>query len=219
VIFAALMRYLASDALRAGRWVGPGVLFLIVTVSGTAVGGSALGGYGLTATAVFPVAVWLTVIVLNSEDPVQAQITTAVVGSPLAVRSAKLAVSFLACQLLTGVGVGWPLLTGHPASAGEVLAGTVGHALTSLAGVAFGSLLGRPVVRTPGWAVLIGVAGFLVEVLVPGFPPVRPIAVAFSDASEVSTSLIRLLAVVALETVVGAAVLVGLGHVWAQRRT
>jgi hypothetical protein len=219
VIFAALLRYLASDALRAGRWVAPGVLFLIVTVSGTAVGGSALGGYGLTATALFPVAVWLTVTVLNSEDPIQALVTTAIVGRPLAVRLAKLAVAFLACQVLCVIGVVWPLLTGHSASAGEVLAGLVGHELSSLAGVAFGSLLSRPIVSRPAWAVMIGIAVVLVEILVPGFPPVRPIAVAFSDAPEASTSLAPLLALVTLETIAGAAVLMGLGHAWAQRRT
>jgi hypothetical protein len=219
VIFGALMRYVASDALRAGRWVAPGVLFLIVTVSGTAVGGTAMGGYGLTATALFPVAVWLTVTILNSEDPIQALVTTAIVGSPLAVRLAKLTVSFLACQVLTAIGVVWPLLTGHPASAADVSAGTVGHLLSSLAGVALGSVLSRPVVRTPAWAVMIGIAAFLLEILVPGFPPVRPIAVAFSDAPDLSTSLTELLALVAVETIAGAAVLIGLGHSWARRRT
>jgi hypothetical protein len=219
MIFAALVRYHASDALRSARWVAPGVLFVIITVSGTAVGGTALGGYGLTATALLPIAIWLSVAVLNTEDPVQEAITTATAGGSFLVRLAKLTVALLGCLVLTVFGVAWPLLTGHPATVGDVFAGAVAHLLSSLAGIAVGSLLSRPLLRTPAWAVLIGVAVFMIEILVPGFPPVRPIAVSFSDAPHVASSLVGILALVALETVVGATMLIGLGYVLARTRT
>jgi len=219
VIIVSLVRYLAGDVLRAGRWVAPGVLFLILTVSGTAVGGTALGGYGFTATALLPIAIWVTITVLNSEDPIQTGITTVAVGSALTVRLTKLAVAFLACQFLTAIGVLWPLLTGHRATASDVLAGLIGHLLSSLAGVAFGGLLSRPLLRAPAWAVIGGIVVFLLEILIPGFPPVRPIAVSFSDVPPTSAELFRTLGQVAAETVIGAVVLIGLAQRLAQRRT
>ena len=215
----ALIRYVAGDAVRAQRWVAPPVPFLVLTVTGTALGGTARGGYGFTITAIFPVAVWLTVAVLNSEDPIQMRITTATVGSLFRVRIAKLVVAYAGCQILAVIGVVWPLLTGHPASRSDVFAGVMGHGLSSLAAVAWGSLLGRPVLQAPAWAVVLGISAFLLEILVPGFPPVRPLAVSFSDASGVTPSGAGVLAQVAVETIVGAAVLTGLGHLLARRRS
>lgn len=214
----ALVRYVASDSVRAERWVAPCVLFLIITVSGTAAGGTALGGYGFTVTALFPVATWVAVTVLNSEDPIQTAITTASVGSSLLVRLAKMTVAFLACQVLSTFALVYPLVTGHPASAGDVAAGAVGHLLSSLAGVTVGSLISRPVLRTPAWAVITGIVAFLVEILVPGFPPVRPLAVAFSDSPSPTWSA-SMLGLVAAETLAGSAVLIWLAHAISRRRT
>jgi hypothetical protein len=214
----ALLRYLAADALRAGRWVAPLALFLILTASGTAVGETALGSYGFSAAALFPVSLWLTIAVLNSEDPVQTAIVTVTVGNAFVVRLAKLALAYLGAQILTVIAVLWPLLTGQPASAADVLAGVLANLLSSLAGVAFGSLAGRPLLRAPTWAVTLGLAVFLVEILVPGFPPVRPIAVTFARGPDPS-AVFGMLTLVAVQTVAGAAVLIGLGHWLAQRRT
>ena len=217
MIARALVRYVAGDAARAERWVAPVVLFMIVTVSGTAAGGAVLDGYGLTLTALFPISVWVAVTVLNSEDPVQTLITTVTVGSSFRVRAAKLLVALAACQVMTLFAVVWPLLTGHPAGPGEVCAGLLGHLLSSLAGVAVGSSLGRPVVRRPAGVVLIGLAAFLVEVLVPGFAPVRPLAVAFSgsDATGVPWDV---LAVVTLQTLAGAVAVILLAQRLARGR-
>jgi len=213
----ALLRYLAADALRAGRWVGPLALFLVTTVAGTAEGESAIGSYGFTVAAILPVSMWLTIAVLNSEDPVQTAITTTAVGSALMVRLAKLLLAYLGAQVLTTVAVLWPLLIGQPASTSDVLAGVLAHLLSSLAGVAFGSLAGRPLLRAPTWAVTLGIAVFLLEILVPGCPPVRPIAQSFAADPNPSAAF-GMLAVVAVQTVAGSAVLISAGHWLAQRR-
>lgn len=217
MIFAHLLRYLAADALRVGRWVAPGVVFLIVTASGTAVGGTAVGGFGLTATALFPISVWATVALLNSEDPTQAMITTAALGDPFTLRLAKLTLAYVAGQGLTALAIVWPLVTSHPATPGDVLGGIVAHLLTSLAGVTAGSFLSRPILRAPAWALMLGIALFLAEILIPGFPPVRPIAEAFSDSPAVTVPRASVLTVVALETLPATAVLVAFGY-WLSRR-
>lgn len=216
MIFLALLRYQAVEALRATRWVAPLVVFLIVTVSGTTAGGTALGGYGLTATALMPVALWLTVVVLNGEDPVQSAITSTTVGNPLTVRLGGLTVAYLGCQVLTAFAVVWPPVTGHPAGAGDIGAGVAGHLLTSLAGVAVGSVLARPVVRRPAWAVVLGVAVIVAEFVVPGSPPVGPIAAAFADTTGDTPG--GVLALAAAQTVIGTAVLIGVGHRLSRRQ-
>jgi hypothetical protein len=211
MIVGALLRYRGEQVLREARWVPPLVVFFVVTVTGSTLGGTALDGYGFTATALLPIAIWLTVAGLE-EDPARTAITATTVGRPLLVHLAGPGVAYLGAQVLTVFALGWPLLTGRAVGAGDVLAGVVAHLLTSLAGVAVGSLLGRPLLRSPAWRVLLGVSVVLVEVLVPGCPPVRPIAVAFSAAPAASDLAAGDLALVAVETVVGAGVLVGLGY-------
>ncbi len=215
----ALVRYLAADALRAERWVPPVVLFLVTTVAGTSVGGTALGCYGFSSTVLLPVALWLTVSVVNSQDPVQTAITTVTAGSALAVRIAELAVAYLVCLGLAAFAVLYPLLTSHPAGRPELLAGVAGHLLTALAGVAFGSVLTRPLLSTPAWVVLSGVAVVLAELLVPGLPPFHPVGVLFSEVAPSTGRLARSLVVAGIETAAGAVLLVGLGHALSRRRT
>lgn len=214
----ALLRYLAADAMGSQRWVPPAVLFLVATVAGTAAGGTALGCYGFSATVLLPVALWLSVTVVNSEDPIQAAVTVVTVGSSLVVQLGKLAVAYLGCLVLMVLGVGWPLITGHPARGVDLAAGVAGHLLTALAGVALGSVLSRPVLRTPTWVVLGGVAAVLAELLVPGLPPTRAVAVLFAQQAPSGSQLMRSSLPTAAETVLGAALLVGLGHRIAVRR-
>jgi len=68
-VAAALLRYLAADALRAERWVAPLTVYLVACAAGTAVGGTALGSYGLSASLLFPVAVWVGVGVGERRGP------------------------------------------------------------------------------------------------------------------------------------------------------
>jgi hypothetical protein len=215
----ALIRYLTADALRAERWVAPGVLFLLVTIARTPDGGNALGGYGLTAAVLLPIAIWMSITISNSEDPIQTAITVVTVGSALVVRIGKLALAYLTCVVLAAIGVVWPLLTGHPAGPADILAGVAGHLLTALAGVGFGSLLTRPVLRTPAWVVLIGLTFCVLEFLAPGLPPVRPVAILFAADAPAPHELTRSLSLIAIETLALTAVLVGAGHVLARRRT
>ena len=176
----ALLRYFAADALRAQRWMAPVLLFGISAVVLGAGPGPALPVYGATSAALLPAALWLTVAVINSEDPVQAAITTVTAGSLLRARLAQAAVAFGACLPLALLGTAWPLITGHPAGLAVAAAGLAAHLLASAAGLAFGSVLSRPVLDRRAWAVVIGAACCLAEVLVPGAPPVGQLVHAFT---------------------------------------
>jgi hypothetical protein len=206
-----LIRYLARSVLRAQRWPAPILVFLLVVVPGTAVGGNALSCYGFSATMLLPVTLWLTVAVANDEDPVQTSITVVTVGSALAVRLAKLLVAALIAAGLGLFAVIWPLITSHPAGPADVLAGLTGHLLCLLAGVALGGVLVRPLVVRPAWVVLGGTALCLVEILVPGFPPVRPVATLLSADAPTQAELWRGLARAGAQTVGLAGMLIAVG--------
>ena len=176
----ALLRYIAADAAGSQRWVAPMLCFLVAMTVLDAGGGSALSCYGSTSAAMLAVAIWLTIAVAGSEDPIQTAVTVVTVGSSVRVRLAKLAAAYAACLPLTLGAVAWPLLTGgHTASFGDVVAGVVAHLLTAVAGVGFGALLSRPVLRHTAWAVLLGVAIFLAEVAIPDVPPARQLLTLF----------------------------------------
>jgi hypothetical protein len=72
------------------------------------------------------------------------------------------------------------VITGHPAGPAVAAAGLAAHLLASAAGLAFGSVLSRPVLDRRAWAVVAGTACCLAEVLVPGAPPVGQLVHAFT---------------------------------------
>jgi hypothetical protein len=203
----SLVRYLADDALRGGRWIAPFVAYLAAVAAGTAVGGTTIGAYGLSCLLLFPVALWTGVVVSDAEDPVRTAITVVAAGGLLAVRLARLAVAFGVCAVLTVVALAWPPVTGHPASAAVVAVGALAHLTVAAGGVAAGGALSRPLVPGPGWAVLGGLAVTVADIAVPFAPPVRPIAELLTDDARVTAGLVGGLALTAVATLaLGAAV-------------
>jgi hypothetical protein len=200
----ALVRYVAADALRAERWAAPVLLFLAATASFNAGGGSALSCYSFTAAVLLPVALWLTVAVGNSEDPVQEAVTAVAAGSAVRVRLAKLLTAALLGAVLAVVALVWAPLAGNPASPGAVLAGAVAHGITLAAGVAFGALLSRPVVTRLSHVVLGATALLLLELAVP-VPPLRPLLTLFGAEHPGHLALPLLLIAVETAVLAGAA--------------
>lgn len=172
----ALVRYLAADVVRSQRWVAPLLAFL----GGVAVfnmgAGSLRTTYADTATVLLAVGIWLTVVVANSEDAVQAGVTAVTVGGDARLRLGKLLTAWLACGVLTAVALLWPLVahsyTGR-ATGGEVVAGAVAHLVVAAFAVAVGSFGMRGVLPRAGWTVLFAIAVALADVLVPHAPPAR----------------------------------------------
>jgi hypothetical protein len=146
-----------------------------------------------------PVALWLTVSVSNSEDPVQEAVTAVTVGSAVRVRLAKLLTAALVCAVLAAVSLVWSPVAGNPTSARSMLAGAVAHAVTIAAGVAFGAMLSRPVVGRLSRVVLGGTALLLLELALP-VPPLRSMLALLGDDHQ--RHLAGPLAALAAETAV-----------------
>lgn len=212
---AALLRYVASDASRSQRWIAPLALFLAAVAAFNADPGPLLTTYADTAASLLPIAIWLTFVVTNSEDPVQAAITSVTIGGATRLRLGKLVVSYLACSVLAAVAVLVPVAlqtSRGGTTAGDVAAGAVAHLLIAAVGVAIGAFLARPVVRRAGWAFVVGVTGWLAQTLVPNAPPTRQVLVLFGQdrpahlAGSLALTTLETTAMVAALTAVALAV-------------
>jgi hypothetical protein len=207
----ALVRYVWADTLRSQRWVAPVLSFAAVDAILSAQTGSAFASYAAEATALLFVATWLTVVVVNNEDPVQQQITEACAGRSSTVRLSKLIVSFAIAVVLGVLGMIAPTLTTAQGTAGrEIIAGVCAQFLTALMGVAFGAFCSRPIVPRRSYSVLLGVLLGLATVLIPHAPPTRQLLVLFNKTGQFA--LATPVALICVETIVlaGAAVAVSL---------
>jgi hypothetical protein len=213
----ALLRYVAADSLRAERWAAPVLLFLGATAAFNAdEGGDALACYGFTAAVLLPVAVWLTVAIGNSEDPVQRDVTAVTVGGAWRVLFARLLCAALVCAVLAIGALIWSPVAGNSDRPSWVVAGAVAHAITLVAGVAIGAVLSRPVVTRLSRVVFGGTAALLVELALP-VPPLRPMLQLF-DADH-PAALGWPLTLIGVETLALSAVLVAVADRVARQRT
>jgi hypothetical protein len=216
------MRYIASDAARSQHWFPPFFVYAVFCALNLADGsaaGNALPTFADAAAALLPVSIWLTVVIGNCEDPVQATITAATAGGEARTRAAKLLIALTAAAAMGTLStvVAW-VGTTKPSFAdlGSLVAGEVAHLLAAATGVAVGAWCMRPIVDRRAWAVLTGVAATMLEVLVPHCPPVRQILVLFGHATHPRLALSLLL--VGAESGLMAMALVAGALRWGQSR-
>src|SRR3984957_7403826 len=120
----ALIRYVMSDTFHTQRWVGPVLCFGAIDAIVSAQTGSALPSFAISAAALLFIATWLTIVIVNNEDPVQLSITEVCAGSQSKVRLAKLLVAFVLSTALGILGMIGPLLASSSrASITDLLAG------------------------------------------------------------------------------------------------
>ena len=213
----ALYRYLWSDFLRSHRWVAPLVVYLAVETVTSATAGSVLPTYGAVGVAVLFVAVWIAVIVSNSEDPLQSSVTAVTAHGMAKTRLSKLFVAFQAAAILGLGGLIAPaIITSAPIHASELVAGALAVGATAAAGVGIGAMCARPIVNRTSWALLYGLCAALATILIPHCPPTRQVLVLFSGSQA---HLWADLGLVLAETLFLSALLVAVSIQLAWRRT
>jgi hypothetical protein len=218
-----LARYIAADTARSQHWLPPILVYAFFCAFNLAADGSAPGNalptFATAAAALLPISIWLTVVVGNCEDPVQATITAATVGGEARLRLAKLLVALLAATALGLVStvVAWMDTSNFRfTDFGGLAAGLAANLLAAVVGVAVGAWCMRPILDRRAWAVLLAVAVSMVEVLVPHFPPVRQLLVLFGQVEP--AHLAASIALIAAESVLIAAALVAGALRWGQAR-
>ena len=171
----ALLRYTLADTFDTQRWVAPVVSLGVIVSVVSAQTGSLLPTYAILATAMVFIGTWLTVIVINNEDPVQQNITESCAGSRAKVRLGKLLFSFVFCTTLGILAMVPPIFLSSDGARGRaLLAGVCAQAIAALGAVALGSVCSRPIVRRHAWSVLVGVLVGLGSVLIPDSVPLPP---------------------------------------------
>jgi hypothetical protein len=195
-----LLRYALCDTFHAQRWVAPVLSLGAVDAIISAQTGSLLPTFAILATALLFIATWLTVVIVNNEDPVQLSITETCAGSRSRVRLSKLFFSYLTAATLGLLAMVPPVFIASTGVTAKVLvAGVCGLMIGALAGVSLGALCSRPIVRRRAWSVLVGFVVCLGTVLVPSGVPSRQLLVLFNKTGQFALALP--LVVIALETV------------------
>jgi hypothetical protein len=197
----SLLRYVCRDTLRGQRWVAPLVCFAVLDAVLSAQTGSVLPTFAVTATGLLFIGTWLTVVIVNNEDPVQQSITEACAGSRSRVRLSKLVFAYGASAALGLAGmIGPPIASTSGVTLKELAAGACAQLITALAAVSLGALCSRPIIRRRAWSVLLGVTVCLATVIVPSGPPTRQLLVLYNNTGSFALGVP--IAFIALETVV-----------------
>ena len=208
----ALVRYVGRDTLRSQRWVAPLLCFGAIDAITGAQSGSDLPSYAVGAAALLFITTWLTVVIVNNEDPIQQSITEVCAGSQTKVRVSKLGVSLLIAVPLGVLGMIAPTVTSTSRTTlTEIIAGVCAQIITAVMGVTFGALCSRPIIRRKSWSVLLGVLLGMATVLIPHGPPTRQLLVLFNETGHIALGPPVLL--VGLETLL----LAGITLTWSLR--
>jgi hypothetical protein len=172
----ALIRYYLAATVHGQRYLGPLLLDLaalaVFTINDT---GSLTGSYVVSAASLLLTACWLTVTIVNLEDPVRRLITLVAAGGAARVLAAEAGLAVLAGVVLIGVGTIFPIVSGsHVVTGPAVLAGVLAQVTTTAVGVAVGLLCSRLVVPRPGYSLLLALIVIVAVPLTPDLPPVHP---------------------------------------------
>ncbi|MFD3401078.1 hypothetical protein ACFWUU_10395 [Kribbella sp. NPDC058693] len=199
----ALYRYLLTSVLLSQRYLPPTLIFLAAMAVGTTSDNGPLqSSYAFCVLAMLVCTTWLTVSIVNHEDPTQRQITVVTVGSSLRVLATTVAVVVTWCVPLLIIGLIYPIVTGkHVVTAGDLAVGAAAQLGAALVGATIGLLCSRLVIRRIGIAMLTAAAAIIAVLLLRWISPIRSIMTVLSDDKSAGTNAVPLTLLAALSVV------------------
>ena len=170
-----LVRYVLASVMHSQRYLPPYLVFLaamgILTSNDH---GPLLPIYAVAAGVALICTTWLTIVVLNADDPGQRAITIVNAGGAGRMLVASVIVTAAGCGVLTVLGLFFPLTSGtHHLTGPDVAIGTAAMVTAGCTGMAIGLLCARPVIRRTGTMVLTAIGAIFGFLLIPGVPPVN----------------------------------------------
>ncbi len=179
----ALYRYLMASVLLSQRYLPPTLIFLAAMAVGTTSDNGPLqSSYAFCVLAMLVCTTWLTVSLVNHEDPTQHKITLVMIGSSLRVLAITVTVVLTWCVPLLVVGIVYPIVTGkHIFTAGDLVVGAAAQLAAAMIGIAIGLLCSRLVIPRIGIAMLTAAAAILAVLLLRWISPIRPLMTLLSD--------------------------------------
>jgi hypothetical protein len=180
---SALFRYLVTSVLLSQRYLPPTLIFLAsMAVGTTSDNGPLQSSYAFCVLAMLVCTTWLTVSIVNHEDPTQHKITLVMIGSSLRVVAVTVAVVLTWCIPLLVVGLIYPIVTGkHVVTSGDLVIGAAAQLGAAMIGSAIGLLCSRLVIPRVGISMLTAAAAILAVLLIRWISPIRPLMKLLSD--------------------------------------
>jgi hypothetical protein len=192
----ALYRYLLASVLLSQRYLPPTLIFLAAMAVGTTSDNGPLeSSYAFCVLAMLVCTTWLTVSIVNHEDPTQRKITLVMIGNSLRVLTVTVAVVLTWCVPLVVIGLVYPIVTGkHDVTAGALTTGAVAQLSAAMIGISIGLLCSRLVIPRIGIAMLTAAAAILAVLLIRWISPIRALMTLLSDdrASAVPLTLLTM---------------------------
>jgi hypothetical protein len=180
----ALIRYYLAATVHGQRYLAPLLLDLaVLSVFTINDAGPLTGSYVVSAASLLLTSCWLTVTIVNLEDPVRRAITLVAAGGAVRVLAAEAGLAVLAGVVLIGVGTVFPILSGsHTVTFDGVAVGVLAQVTTTAVGIAVGLLCSRLVVPRPGYSLILALVVIVAVPLTPGLPPVHSMLRLMSSA-------------------------------------
>ncbi|MFK4084614.1 hypothetical protein ACI2LF_10930 [Kribbella sp. NPDC020789] len=172
-----------TSVLLSQRYLPPTLIFLAALAVGTTSDNGPLqSSYAFCVLAMLVCTTWLTVSIVNHEDPTQRRITLVMIGNSAKVLAITVAVVLTWCVPLIVIGLCYPLVTGkHVVTAGILAVGVAAHLTAAFVGIAIGLLCSRLVIPRIGVAMLAAAAAILAVLLVRWISPIRALMSLLSD--------------------------------------
>ena len=170
----ALVRYDLSMLVRSQAYIAPIVLFgTAIVVLTTNDQGQLASTYSACVMTLFICMLWLTTVLINSEERAQRAMTVVAAGGEHRVLGANLLACLVICAALTAVGTIYPIYFGqHTVTAADIIVGVVSQLACGITGIAAGLLCSRLVVRRTGYAVFLALGLVGVLLVIQKMPPV-----------------------------------------------
>ncbi|MGK5629476.1 hypothetical protein [Streptomyces sp. URMC 123] len=150
----AVARYALADFLRSQRFLPPLVAFLgLQAILHASSPGPALSAYGLSCAALLPVAVWTTLALHRTEDPLQTTVTVVNARGHRRALTGTTGAAVAGPLVLSVIGLAWPMVAHARLYApADVAIGLAAHLICGITGVALGTCCARPVIGRQGYA-------------------------------------------------------------------
>ncbi|GAA1609898.1 hypothetical protein [Actinoplanes couchii] len=202
----ALIRYQLAAVVHGQRYVAPLLFFgIVLTVFTVNDGGLLTNTYVVSASTLLISMCWLTVTIVNHEDPVRRSIQSVTAGGAGRVLAAEMLLALLSGVVLLGFGLAFPILLGqHRWGGADLAAGALAQLNCAVTGIAIGVVCSRLVVPRPGWSLLLALVVVIAVPLIPGLPPVNPVLTMMSGTRPAAEMLPTLTVHLAVSILVAA---------------
>lgn len=209
-----MIRYQMALLAHSQRYLLPGLAYLAflgLLYNGDDATSPALPEFAVSAGAMMVLACWLTITLVEAEDPVQSLITR-VHARRLSILVGGIVVTVLACcAVLALASLIWSMVTHGGDPFGELAFGAMAHLGCAGAGIAIGLPCSRLLLPRAGYTTVAAPVGLVLVLLVRWIPFVNPMLRALSSNDPAAAPLVFGLATSFLALAASsAAVIVGL---------